>query len=453
MNRVLLVSATPTRKKHAHSNWAAPPVGLHRIAAHLRGKAAVDVYDPLLDTDEPDWSSYQMIGFSPTGETLPGDIDLMNRVGRVAPKARLLAGGPEATMNYQTIMDCSRVSTVVFGYGEYAMRDIVGWGPKRALDGTVSLFRGRRTTPLDMAAWFEAMSFADCRYEEYWRQTADRVPDAALNDVRTVRLVTSTHCNRGCSFCSVTAWHKQAAGGIVAPVVMGGEEVAKLVRHVADDLPEVRTIYFCEDDFCCSKERVLDFCASDRLPDGITYLVQTHSSHADDETIGTLAKAGCRHLTLGIENGSEKILRDLGKPQDLSRVPHIIDSCLAAGIKPYLLFILFTPTATMEDIAVNVDAIQRWQTLGATVSVEPFTMAYRGSKLHDSRHECEYEVCEGEGWRFKRSTIVLPDDPKVRDLMFRFRDAWELHIGNLAAGGRMKGATGIQMVGTLRGML
>ncbi len=169
-----------------------------------------------------------------------------------------------------------------------------------------------------------------------------------------------------------------------------------------------------------------------------------------------MAENGCKHITIGIENGSEKVLHDLGKPQRLEKVSKIIAWCKQAGVTPYFLFILFCPTATRQDLEEAWGRMDAWIKEGATISIEPNMMCYRGSPLWDSTHTMLYHT---EGLTitpslYKRKALrfpyrVLPDDKTTRKIANQFNAAWPEYLGQAKIDHQFKGATGRLMVNLL----
>lgn len=456
MRRVLLLG--PCKPTSGVANWGAPPLGIHRLAAWIRHKcgADVDVYDPCLSgLPEPDmFDGYDIIGFSPLAETLAEDINIMHMAHKANSTALLVAGGIEATLNYQDILDKSPVNWIVLGSGERQLEAIVNGVPPGEIDGVIYRSRSTQTTGEDLREYYSQLSFADMGYEDYWKATAAMYDTPNLQDIRTVRLVTSTHCNRGCSFCSVTQWQQSAVGRRVIPGYLDAQEVLELVRRIKCEVPTTETIYFCEDDFCLCRERVLEFCKHS-AEIGVSYLVQTHSSRLDRELVAAMANGGVRHITVGIENASPKILQSFNKPQDLSKVPDIIAWCREFGITPYLLIILFAPESTIEDLRMNYEVLSQWMALGAVVSIEPFTMPYRGAPLYDSLHEFEWNISAlADGSVLKQPVRILPDDLPARDLMKQFAKRWPAYKEKHARTHSFKGETGrlmVQLLGELLG--
>ena len=63
-------------------------------------KAKFSINDPSLV-----WQPWDIIGFSILDATIEYDISKINKARALAPKAILVGGGSQATLNYQTLFD------------------------------------------------------------------------------------------------------------------------------------------------------------------------------------------------------------------------------------------------------------------------------------------------------------------------------------------------------------
>ena len=453
MKKILLIA--PCKLNSNEVNWGAPPLGIYRLAHYLEREGRdidiINVFDPAILglPNANDLTGYDFIGFSPLDETLADDIKIMNLASQVNPNATLICGGVEATLNYQTILEKTKVEWIVTGYGETAFNAIIGG--HKDIQGTIHRQYSKPTTSNDIAEFYDTLRFSDMGYEKYWKETEKLYGDHAdLDSIRTVRLVTSSGCNRGCAFCSVTQWQKYSTGGVFKPAILEVDDLINLVKRVKEEVPDMRTVYFCEDDFCQDRERVEEFCRWSRNS-GLRYLIQTHLSRVDYPLLAELALGGIEHLTLGIENASDNVLKSFHKQQDLSKVPHVIEKCLSLGITPYLLIILFAPESTLMDLKINIEVLSQWMDIGAKVSIEPFCMPYRGAPLYESLHDFEYDVVQiDKHTKLKRALRILPDDLAVRDIMLTFKKQWPEYKKEHAEKHQFKGETGKLMLQLLK---
>jgi len=436
--RILLVAPTvdPSR-----GNWGAPPLGLWRIASHLmRHGHYTEVYDIAIDSRFPE-GPWDIIGFSTTHDTLPTDLAIANKLASDHPEAIIVFGGVEATLNYQQIFEhCPACRYVVLGEGEEAMLAIAeGMEPSGAIKRTYN-----EICQEEFVRWTMGIDFTRMRYEEYWKRTASFYEKPNWDEICTVRLVTSSHCNRNCAFCSVTRWHRFACGRTLPVLYLPATEVKELVLKVKRQVPLTRTIYFCEDSFCFDRDRVVQFFED---PPPLRYLVQAGLHEVDQELVEIMAAGGCVHLTIGIENCSPRIQKSFGKIIDMDKADSLIGWCRDVGIQPYYLIILFAPDSLVEDLVVNYKTLRKWISMGAVISIEPYLRAYRGTRLFESLHEIEFTKSSG----VKQPNIILPSDPTVRRILYRFRKEIPERIAKIKH--QFKGATGPVMVDLLGELL
>jgi len=116
-------------------------------------------------------------------------------------------------------------------------------------------------------------------------------------------------CPAKCIYCSV-------------PGFCGNRLRKRSPQNVIDELKEcfmkygVKSFSFLDDTFTYDKQWVMDFCrmmVKTGLNKKMTWLCLTRVDNVDDELMKMLKKAGCYKIELGIESGSQEILRRIGK--------------------------------------------------------------------------------------------------------------------------------------------
>jgi len=453
--RVLLIS--PNTKENAGKyNWSCPPLGCHRLASWLNTHGHfAEVYDCNIhdNFEKKIKEGWNIIGFSCLQSTLANDINQMWKAYELNPKALFIAGGIEATLNYANILDNSPVNHIILAEGENALLEIANGTPPDLVDGIISKrAKSHQLTSEDLWQYWSAIDFRKLNYEAYWQQMRSMHPDdyeAEGGD--TVRLITSTHCNRGCTFCCVTQWHRFAYDKVVKPAYLSAEQLYALNMRIKDELPTMQSIYYVEDDFIQKRDRAME--SFELMKDsGIRIQIQTHTSKlindgVDKELIKRIADGGCKHITMGVENCSDNVLKSLHKPQRIGLVSDIILECKKNDIRPYLLIILFCPEATIADLKYNVKILNSWIELGATISIEPNIMAYRGAPLYASGYEMLYDTTKLDNGNFLRYPIrILPKDQDVRKVQVLFNKHWNTYLESKKVKHQFKGHTGKLMI-------
>src|SRR5262249_19157847 len=108
-------------------------------------------------------------------------------------------------------------------------------------------------------------------YPTYWRRLESaakvgRLPskaarEAALAEIRSVRLITLNYCPMRCTFCSSTNFLDAAQGGTAPIARLDVEECLTMLRRIAGIYTDVRTIIFQDDIFVFRKDsRILPLC-------------------------------------------------------------------------------------------------------------------------------------------------------------------------------------------------
>jgi anaerobic magnesium-protoporphyrin IX monomethyl ester cyclase len=176
-------------------------------------------------------------------------------------------------------------------------------------------------------------------------------------------VLTSRGCWRNCAFCSINAWYKQG----------GGKKFR--VRSIENIVAEMKELYFThnirifnmQDDnfFLPNKTKALkrfeDFRSAlerEGIRD-IAIAVKARPDSITRETVRVLDDLGLFRVFLGVENASERALKNLNRKCDVEdilqalRILNDFDVHIAYNL---LMFELYT---TLEDIRINLRFIER----------------------------------------------------------------------------------------------
>ncbi len=429
--------------------YLSPPLGVHRIASYLksRGLADVDVLDCDLEGEEKfldlvSSNRYDIIGFSLLQQTLKNDVELMISARRMC-SSLLVAGGQGAAFNANFLFENSSVDIVVKGFGEFAMEHIVGALAKensesfldipgifvRTADCFVDTGDAKPYTKEEFEHISLCTDFSSIPYERYWRFMESVYTEKHLkimrNDgmLRTIRLVTSSHCPMKCRFCSSTNFLDHAAG-CQRPLLLRPEGIIRMMRNAKESHPSATSFYICDDDFVQDKKRVLEFCSlveQEAGFAGMAFFCLSRVDRVDGPVLAAMKRAGFRFIIYGVESFSKKVLRDMGKrishPQPAILAKEAIESTISAGMTPLMNLIIFYPTANVQDIIETIEHSISLVGKGARLTVYPYIEFYAGSDIaSDASFEhttTEPEIC---GKAVLMPEFVLPKDPIVRAL-------------------------------------
>lgn len=424
MKKILLIS--PLSEQYSGiQNYGVPSIGVHRIAAFLISHGQdVTIYDCNIHGEIDPYleKKYDIIGISILNDTLPLSLKMFIRLSKQFPDALLVAGGAESIVNYEAVFDNSPCNIIVLGEGELPMLDLCNDKPLGEIKGLIVRNTGIEINDNLLWDYYKDIDFLKMGWREYWEK--NRITGDPKNKDNIVRLVTSSHCNRGCSFCSLTRLHEFSCGKKVKPAVLNSEQINILIDRILVQLPETTHIYFVEDSILPTISRADDFCKALKKYKGrLKFLVQTETDKVSREIIEKLADCDVMHITFGVENCSPTIRKAMHKPQNPDKIENIIGWCKEFNIRCYYLIILFSPESTVEDLIINYTTLKRWQEEGnVVVSIEPFMMPYKGAEIYYSNYDFDYKIVELENGRtLKHPYIIYPSDPDVRNIMTEFK--------------------------------
>ena len=161
-------------------------------------------------------------------------------------------------------------------------------------------------------------------------------------------VVTSRGCPAQCTFCSIhTVWGRKFRRHSTQRVI---EEIETLVNDYG-----VREIQFEDDNLTLDKPRMREICQTiiDRRID-ITWTTPNGVAiwALDDEMVRLMRRAGCYHITIAVESGSQAVLREIiNKPLNLERVHPIVRAAREVGMGISAFFVVGFPGETKADIA------------------------------------------------------------------------------------------------------
>lgn len=212
------------------------------------------------------------------------------------------------------------------------------------------------------------------------------IPDRSLIDMefyiknisskgkRIGRVLTSRGCPYKCIFCFNSK-------RIVPLRFNSAERVIEEIRGLVDEY-DINYISFYDENFAMNKERLVKICNTIREEFGdLVWDCQTSSNIVDLQLLQIMKDAGCEQIGFGLESGSDKILKILGKGHvTVEQNEKAINLCKKAGIKVRGCFILGNYMETEEDLQKTVDFIERNEI--DFVSLHILT-PYPGTKLWD----------------------------------------------------------------------
>ena len=231
-----------------------------------------------------------------------------------------------------------------------------------------------------------------------------------------LRAISSRGCPYSCSYCHTPLFRERYSRHIGLPQSKLGYLRMRGVDDMIDEINAlaerygVTVINFMDDLFCLNRERTLRFCDAfeTRVPGHVGYSIQTHLLHMDEEVALRLRQSRCLRVVVGLESGSDRILKLLRRKANVAQSRAKLELLAATGYRlgVWTLNMLGMPTETLDEmlqtLALNA------QVLADRVKANVFT-PYPGSAM--------YAFCEEHGL-FDGSGSVEFQDRWVTKLRF-----------------------------------
>jgi radical SAM superfamily enzyme YgiQ (UPF0313 family) len=303
-----------------------------------------------------------VIGFSVLHGNRWAAIEIARAAKRLNPKTRIVFGGIGATFLWEHLLThFPEVEAVVLGEGEGTFLNLVRHFEKKQDQG-IEEIRG-------IAYRKEGKPFKTGEPE--FIKDIDSLPIPAKHF--TYQHVSSSRgCAWNCSFCgSPQFWGRNVRWRSPENFI---EEVERLYRK------GVGFFYFSDDTFTMKPKRVIEICK--RIIEKnlrISWYAISRVDQVDEEMLYWMRRAGCIQISYGVESGSPKIRKTLGKQVKTEQVRKAFALTTRYGILSRAYFIYGAPGESWGTIQETIDLMDEIKPLSAIfyiLDVFPGTRLY-----------------------------------------------------------------------------
>jgi radical SAM superfamily enzyme YgiQ (UPF0313 family) len=281
----------------------------------------------------------------------------------IKPSCSVIMGGPHATVKAEEILKlASDVDYVVRGEGEIAVNELVQH---------IENSRNDLSTILGLSYRFDG----EIRHNPHRENTKELdifpFPDRTLlmNERKYTSedmglIMTSRGCPYGCTYCS-TDTRRVSYRSI--------DNVLKEIRLVKEKYGTTQ-FSFKDDSFTVNRKRVEELCrrlTNERF--NINWECNTRVNLVTEDLLRIMKKAGCNSIKVGIESGSERVLKEMNKGITHDHVRNAAHFFKKIGIHWTGYFMMGVPGETVEDIYKTLDFMYEVKPDFASIGVyEPF---------------------------------------------------------------------------------
>lgn len=350
--KILLINPMASRKPPVKGRPSHFPVGIGLISSYLKQHGyQVDILDnetECLDKHElaefikaTDHDVYGITAMSPQYSYIKGLSLLIKRL----KNKTVILGGPLATYSFKTVIENTGVDICVIGEGEETMVDLIAnLGDLSKVQGIAydngkmvvktlpRVYRkSRNEYPFPDYASFNMAPYFAKSLIQYESGLAARFYNPLKNStgLRTIGIVTGMGCPYQCAYCSksVAKTRLRSIDNII-------EEIRYLKENYNFD-----GIFFLDDLLLLNKKRTLDLCSAIK-PFNLVWSGQARVNVLTDELALAMKSSGCIGIGLGLESGSDRMLKAMNKEATVAQNEKAIKVAIGNGliVRAQLLF-------------------------------------------------------------------------------------------------------------------
>lgn len=397
-------------------NNVVPPLGLMYVAAVLeKAGHKVQLFDADPEFDNSivkEVKEFQpgLIGLSFLTAGYQRALHLMQKLKEELPDVTYCAGGVHTTAKPVETINEFGVDFIVVGEGEdTALEACDKLEKKESLAGVKGVMyrdsgkiidNGRR----DMIKDLDSIPFPSRHLVDMKPYLKPPGVIRGCAEKKQTTIVTSRGCPNRCIYCG-------------SHNIFGRKTRRRSVKNVIDEIDYlcktygVKGIYFCDDTFTLSPEWVREFCEElNRRKIDIKWACMSRVDQTDEGLLALMKKSGLIQLDFGVESGSGKILKILGKGGrgDLTEATKkSFELCRKLGIRTAATFIIGSPEETKEDIQQSFKLAKE---IRASYTVFYFFTPYPGTLIYDMAIKngwIDANLPFSEMWTFRQSELPL----------------------------------------------
>lgn len=292
-----------------------------------------------------------IVGISQWTHNRHASLQLARSIKRKHPECMVVLGGGHATFSYHSILTHEpSVDVVVIGEGEITLHELADCIAGKNAWQHISGIAFRKDDAIITNPPQKAIQDLDLLpFPAKYIQHSTGV-DIQL---QAEFVLTARGCPSTCRFCSSPAFWPQRLR------FRSPEKIVEEILYLRD---RFGLIYFSfrDDTFTADRKRTLEFCRL--LIERKAFIIwncQSRVTALDEETVRQMKLAGCECIQLGVESGSPRILKYLGKniqPGDVEQAAALIRE---AGINLSIYLISDIPGEREEDLRQTIELIGR----------------------------------------------------------------------------------------------
>jgi anaerobic magnesium-protoporphyrin IX monomethyl ester cyclase len=299
-----------------------------------------------------------VVGYTCYTATIPIVASVSRRVRESRPDVLQVIGGPHVSLDSNVLSHLPDIHYAVPGEGEVAMRALVQVGPEGW-----GFFAAKRIGHVSDLPFPERRKF--------WGPSGP-LTSAEQTLCNVSSIVTARGCPWRCRYCaSQFIWPKVIARSI--------DSVVREVAYVAAIRPGCE-IHFVDDTFTYNEERALSIMRGiAALGTPIPWRCEARADTITPAVAKAMAESGCQIVKIGIESGSDRILRAMRKGETTEAMRTAVALLQGRGIAVTAYLMAGYPGETDDDLRQTIQLARELKADAYSISL---VTPYYGTPLY-----------------------------------------------------------------------
>ena len=352
-----------------------PPLGLMYLSAMLKREGhEVKVIDLVDKPDVEDlidilYEEADIHGISCTTPTFPYALRILQKIKGKDPYAKVVIGGPHASIMPEACLDAG-FDQVIVGEGEKAIIKIANGDDRKIVQEPY--IKDLDDIPLPDRECIDLKSY---KYE--------------IDGVESTTMVTSRGCYFGkCSYCqSEKLWGSlrlRSAENVI-------EEIMEINREYG-----YKGIMLYDDEFLYDwrRDRKIIF-ELDRLK--VAWRCFSRANLLTEKRVKIIAKKGCKEVLVGVESGSDRILRNVRKGTTVEMNKKAIALLKKYGIRAKAAIIVGLPGENDESLLETEFFLEETRPTDVDISL---LKVYPGADIYENpdQYDLKFDFDPEKSW-------------------------------------------------------
>lgn len=374
--------------KGGHFGALRPPAGLGYLAEALKvnnieydmldmavGYSTNTLKDKLISFN-PD-----LIGISLMTFMYKRSYEIIKFAKQVKPSLDVITGGPHvSTLREKVLQECAEVDYGAILEGEETLVELCNVEDLSSIKGLIYR-RGKDIIVNEIRPFRDNLD--DTPFPKYEKFPLHKYVTEEIG------IVSSRGCPYKCIYCPVKTaigikWRKRSA-----------RSISEEIQHWYNK--GYRQFSMLDDNFTLDENRVIETCELIKKRNFMDIELNCNNGVRADqvnyEMLKLMKEAGFKYLAFGVEAGNNKVLKNIGKGQNIEVVELAVKNAVSLGYKVTLFFLVGSPGETMDDLKDSIDLALKYPAFDVRFyNLIPFPK----TRLYDWVKQNSYFVVEPE---------------------------------------------------------